>query len=90
MYTPDLLLAMIIAVTMRTNKMVTIKVILEQAIATGTTMLFVPIGTWVADIEQKNRYIYVIITTSKLEIKQLKFFYLTYHIQLHTCSRIYT
>ena len=43
---PDLLLAIMIAVTMRTNEMVTTKV-MEEAIATGTTVLFVSIGIWV-------------------------------------------
>ena len=43
---PDLLFAMIIAVTMRTNEMVAM-VILEEAIATGTTMLLASIGIWV-------------------------------------------
>ena len=42
---PDLLFAMMIAVTMRTNEMVTTKV-MEEATATGTTMLFVSIGIW--------------------------------------------
>ena len=42
---PDLLLAMMIAVTIRTNEMVNTKV-MEEAIATGTTMLFASIGTW--------------------------------------------
>ena len=53
MYTPDLLLASIIAVTMRTNEMVTKKVMLPEAIATGTTMFCTSIGTWVTGIEQK-------------------------------------
>ena len=63
MYTPDLLLAMMIAVTMITNDMVTIKVMLVEAIATGTTMFCTSIGTWVTDIEQKLHMF--IITTSK-------------------------
>ena len=43
---PDLLLMMMIAVTIRTSEMVT-TVILAEAIATGTTMLFASIGIWV-------------------------------------------
>ena len=43
---PDLLLAMIMAATMRTNEMTT-TAILAEAIATGTTMLFPSIGVWV-------------------------------------------
>ena len=42
---PDLLLAMIMATMMRTNEMTTM-VILAEAIATGTTMLFASIGVW--------------------------------------------
>ena len=39
---------MIIAVTMTTNDMVTKKVMMAEAIATGTTMLFRSIGICVA------------------------------------------
>ena len=42
---PDLLLAMIMAEMMRTNEMTTM-VILAEAIATGTTMLFLSAGVW--------------------------------------------
>ena len=37
---------MMIALTMRTNEMVTM-VMLAEAITTGTTMLFASIGIWV-------------------------------------------
>ena len=42
---PDLLLAMVIAVTMRIIEMVNMKIPAE-AIATGTTILFPSIGIW--------------------------------------------
>ena len=54
---------MIIAVTMITNDMVTIKVTPVEAIATGTTMFCASIGMWVTGVEQKVDM--VIITTSK-------------------------
>ena len=49
MYSPDLLLATIIPVTMMTNEMVTMA-ILAEAIVTGITMLLASIGIWVAGI----------------------------------------
>ena len=46
---------MMIAVMVRTNEMVSTKV-MEEAIATGTTMLFASFGTWlhVAGIKTTN------------------------------------